>query len=206
MSYPVSGFLGFPCITMEGDRVHISPLTPAHIPALADKGKDDRIWSFFPKNLSNPEQHSRYLHDLLEKANLMECIPFVITDKYSREVLGFTRIFNLCFENKHCEIGSWLHPDSWATGINQESKRLMLAYCFEILLAIRVQFRTDTRNIRSGKALEKMGAKLEGVIRRERILANGYIRDAAIYSILKEEWEAMSQCACTQPYLTHTGQ
>ena len=97
-------------------------------------------------------------------------------------------------KHKKLEIGStWLHPGYWATEINLECKLLLLTYCFEELKAVRVQLKTDENNIRSRKAIEKIGGQFEGVLRNEIIRDNGTKRNSAIYSIIDEEWTAKKE-------------
>ena len=94
-------------------------------------------------------------------------------------------------KDRKLEIGwTWLHPDYWATAINPECKLLLLTYCFETLKTIRVQLKTSDINLRSRKAIEKIGGKFEGVLRKDRIRDNGVPRNSAYFSIIEEEWES----------------
>ena len=176
-----------PSQPIEGETIRLLPLTAGNIDTLTQVGSNSSIWTYFPVDLSDREKHAHYLYKMIEMMHASACFAFVIEEKISGRIAGMTRLFNLFPNNRQCEVGSWLHPEFWSAGINREAKKLLLGYCFEILQTIRVQFRTDTRNIRSKMALEKMGAKYEGVLRAERILENGHTRDAAFYSILKGE-------------------
>lgn len=175
-------------LTLESENIQLLPLTAALIDSIVAAGADERIWTYFPVNLCDRQKHADYLHKMLESMSVPVCMPFAVKEIWSGRTIGFTRLFNLNPANRQCEIGSWLHPDYWSTGMNREVKNLLLGYCFDTLKTIRVQFRTDTRNVRSRKALEKLGAVYEGVVRCERILENGATRDAAFYSILESEW------------------
>src|SRR5205085_2094257 len=120
--------------------------------------------------------------------------PFVIVHKHSGKLIGSTRLFEIHPKDKNLEIGwTWLHPDYWATGINFECKLLLLTFCFEILGTIRVQLKTSDNNLRSRKAIEKIGGQFEGVLRKDRIRDNGEFRSSAYYSILDDEWENVKQ-------------
>lgn len=116
-------------------------------------------------------------------------IPFVVVYKTNSRIIGSSRYLDLSETHKTLEIGwTWYHPDYWRTSVNTETKFLMLQYAFEELGMNRVQFNTDARNIRSQTAIARLGAKKEGVLRKHRIIADGYVRDTVVFSILKEEW------------------
>ena len=115
--------------------------------------------------------------------------PFVIFHKHNKKLIGSTRFLDIQPKHKKLEIGStWLHLDYWATEVNLECKLLLLTYCFENLQTIRVQLKTDENNIRSRKAIEKIGGQFEGILRNDMIRANNTIRNSAYYSILINEW------------------
>lgn len=115
--------------------------------------------------------------------------PFVIYDNDSGKVVGSTRFLDISIPNRSLEIGwTWLSPTVWRTSINTECKYLLLKHCFETLGTIRVQIKTDGRNLRSQQAIERLGAVKEGVLRRHRIMYDGYVRDSVYYSVIDEEW------------------
>jgi RimJ/RimL family protein N-acetyltransferase len=119
----------------------------------------------------------------------MNTIPFVIIDKESQKIVGSTRFYDISVPNKGLEIGStWLTPAMWRTSVNTECKYLLLKHCFETIGTIRVQFKTDSRNIRSQRAIERLGAVKEGVLRNHMILPDDYVRDSVYYSIIDREW------------------
>jgi RimJ/RimL family protein N-acetyltransferase len=108
--------------------------------------------------------------------------------------MGSTRFHSIKPKDRNIEIGyTWLHPDYWATGINTECKLLLLTFCFETLRAIQVQFQTNEANMRSRKAIEKIGGQFEGILRKDRIRDNGVIRNSVYYSIIDEEWESVKR-------------
>ncbi len=189
MSFLPSPLWIAPTVPIAGATVSLLPLTASLIDDLTLAGNDARIWSYYPLNLTNRQKHAHRLHQILEAMHQSKGIAFAVKTHSTGAIIGMTRLFNLCPANRQCEIGSWLHPDYWSTGINREVKMLLLQYCFETLKAIRVQFRTDARNIRSQMALEKLGAKYEGTLRAERILEDGFVRDAAVYGILEGEFK-----------------
>ena len=174
--------------TLYGTAICLRPLQPEHFDDLIEMGRDPRIWANFPSDRSDPEVHRRQLETMYVEMQAGQMHAFAIEKTDTGEIAGLTRLFHLNPRHHHCEIGTWLGTDHWHSGINTESKFLLMAYCFEQLDMMRIQFRTDAENQRSRSALEKLGAQFEGIIRKERIRDNGQTRDAAIYSILDEEW------------------
>lgn len=124
---------------------------------------------------------------------------FAVVSTADDRIVGVTAFLNIRPEHRGIEIGhTWLYPDVHGTAVNPEMKRLMLAHAFETQLfrkgpAVRVELRTDVRNERSQRAIEKLGATREGVLRRHHILNNGYIRDTVVYSVLETEWPAVKR-------------
>ncbi len=110
-------------------------------------------------------------------------------DQQSDKIVGSTRFLDISISHRHAEIGwTWLAPHVWRTRINTECKYLLLRHGFETLDLIRVQLKTDRRNLTSQQAIERIGGQKEGILRKHRIMPNGYIRDSVYYSILDEEW------------------
>lgn len=121
-------------------------------------------------------------------------IPFIVKNKLTGEVLGTTRIGDIDLENRNVEIGwTWLSPNVWKTKVNTECKFLLLRYCFEELKVIRVQFSISGQNLRSQRAVERIGATKEGTFRKHRIKADGTIHDNIFYSIIDSEWETVKK-------------
>jgi RimJ/RimL family protein N-acetyltransferase len=116
-------------------------------------------------------------------------LPFVVIHLATGMVVGTTRYLEIQLENRALEIGgTWYTPDYQRTAVNTESKYLLLRHAFETLGCVRVQFKTDLRNERSQKALERIGAVKEGVLRNHMILPDGSLRTSVFYSILDGEW------------------
>jgi RimJ/RimL family protein N-acetyltransferase len=121
-------------------------------------------------------------------------LPFAVIDKASGRIIGSTRFRDICMKHMKLEIGgTWYAPEYQRSGINLESKYLLLRHAFETFGILRVQFKTDIRNAASRRSLEKMGAVQEGILRRSAIMPDGVIRDTAIYSILDTEWDGVKQ-------------
>ena len=116
-------------------------------------------------------------------------IVYTVVDSETNEVMGSTRMYSIDFVNKSCEIGSTFYGESYQrTHVNSTTKYLLLSYAFETLGFIRVQFKTDADNLRSQKAIERIGASKEGILRNERIRSTGLPRNAVVYSIINDEW------------------
>ena len=177
---------------LEGTLVELLPLEEQHFDELALLATEPSIWQFIPVDMSSREKCLASFSKALiakEKANEF---PFVIFHKKDRKLVGSTRLMDISSENKKLEIGwTWLHPDYWAKPVNIECKLLLLSFCFEVLKAIRVQLKTDENNIRSRKAIQKIGAQFEGILRQDRIRENGTIRSTAYFSIIDTEWEGV---------------
>ncbi len=115
-------------------------------------------------------------------------------DQKTNEIVGSTRLYSISNDNKTVELGqTWYHPSVQRTSINTECKRMLLQYAFEELQMLRVQIKTDLRNEKAQRAIERLGAVKEGVLRNERRLPSGYVRDAVVYSIIASEWPVVKE-------------
>ncbi|NBI27717.1 GNAT family N-acetyltransferase [Chengkuizengella marina] len=172
-----------------GERVKIIPLTEEHTNALFKAGQHEGIWDYMPRNVSNINDMKELVKEALSDKKKGTSLPFVIMDLQFNEIVGSTRFINIHLKDAHLEIGwTWLNPKVWRTRVNSECKYLLLNYCFEQANLNRVQFKADERNIRSLQAIERIGAQREGILRKDRILPDGFIRNTVYYSIIKEEW------------------
>jgi N-acetyltransferase len=175
-------------LIIEGNQVRLIAMQYEHLEVLAELGNDPRIWANFPGDRTDPTLHLRHLVNGLLDMERGQQYAFCVQMRHNEQIAGVTRLTHLDPVNRQLEVGSWLHPDFWRSGINTEAKFLLLRYCFEQLDIVRVQFRTDVQNHRSRQALEKLGAVMEGVFRNERIRDDGTTRDAVFYSIIDAEW------------------
>lgn len=181
-------------VTLEGVRAKLVPLAEEHLPDLLMAAQSPLIWAYMPTNLQTEKSVQQWYQDALRAQEAGTEVVFTIVDKETGRAVGSTRFMDISVPNRGLEIGwTWLAPDVWRTRINTECKYLLLKHCFETLGAIRVQLKTDSRNLRSQKAMERLGAVREGVLRRHRILPDGYVRDSVYYSILPQEWEEVKK-------------
>jgi RimJ/RimL family protein N-acetyltransferase len=177
--------------TLTGENVDLLPLDNAHFEALASLARDRRIWEFYAMDGTDPAAlTSAYATALVEREKGSQ-YPFVVFHQGAGKIIGSTRYLDVQPAHRKLEIGwTWLHPDYWATAVNLECKLLLLTHCFETLKASRVQLKTDENNVRSRKAIQKIGGQFEGVLRNDMIRDNQTKRNSAYYSLIEEEWPA----------------
>ncbi|WP_342045276.1 GNAT family N-acetyltransferase [Bacillus sp. OTU530] len=174
---------------LRGDLVRIVPMERYHVQGLYESGKERDIWTHLPRGMNTLADMQSFVEEALKRKRLGEEFPFVILLRENNKVLGTTRFLGISRPNKSVEIGwTWLNPSVWGTNINTECKYLLLEYCFETLGIIRVQFKTDERNLRSQKAIERIGGVKEGVLRNHMIRQDGSYRNSVFYSIIEQDW------------------
>lgn len=176
-------------ITLEGKLVRLEPLQHSHAADLYAV-RDSIIWRYMPYNPgASPEAMESWIATALKARETGAEFPFAIVSQESGKAIGSTRYLDISPENRGLEIGwTWLTPAVQRTGVNTECKYLLLCHAFEDQGAIRVYFKTDSRNERSQRAIARIGATREGVLRNHRIMPDGYIRDSVYFSIIDSEW------------------
>jgi RimJ/RimL family protein N-acetyltransferase len=182
-------------VTLTGKHARLEPLSEAHTSGLAEIGVGQNFWHFMLYGDMNTEEDMRnWVLDIMSRGQRGTDLPFVVIDLASERVAGATRYLNIMPTDRGLEIGgTWYGTDFQRTAINTECKYLLMSHAFETLRAIRVQLKTDSRNERSQKAIERIGAKKEGVLRNHMILPDGYIRHSVFYSILDTEWAGVKK-------------
>ena len=181
-------------VTLTGVRAQLVPLATSHLDALTAAGARPETWEFFPWRLDHRDAMKAHIDWLLEEQSQGHSLPFTIIDQLGSRIVGSTRFHTISKANRSLEIGTtWLHPDVWRTGVNIEAKYLLLRHAFEHWQAVRVQIKTDVHNLRSQRAIERLGAVREGVLRQHWILPSGRIRDSVLYSIVQDEWPAVRE-------------
>lgn len=176
-------------VILESERIKLVPLESSHYDDILNLANDKRIWEFMTMDGGNKDVLLVHLKSVVLDRMKGDKYPFAIIDRITNNIIGITALHNLFPEHRKLEIGhTWYHPDYWATGYNTECKLLLLTFCFETLKTVRVQFQTSDKNIRSQKAIQKVGAKLEGVLRKERVKPDGTFRNSVMFSIIDEEW------------------
>jgi RimJ/RimL family protein N-acetyltransferase len=176
-------------VVLTGEAVELRPLCEDDVDALWEAGQDRAVWTWMPEAVHSRDQMRQWVASAVSAAGAGTEMPFAIRRLSDGQMVGSTRYLDISALHRAVEIGAtWLSPEVWRTRVNTECKYLLLRHAFETVGAIRVQLKTDGRNERSQRAIERIGGVREGVLRRHRILWDGYIRDSVYYSILDEEW------------------
>ena len=179
---------------LEGETIKLIPLERGHFDELFAAASDTKLWAFTPSDCSQRETFDATYDFALSERDKGNHYPFVIVRKATNEIIGSTRLFDIFPADKKLEIGwTWIVEKFQGTQVNFECKLLLLTFCFEVLECRRVQLKTDETNLRSRKAIEKIGAKFEGILRKDKIKDSGASRNTAYFSILDDEWNAAKQ-------------
>ena len=177
---------------LTGHIVDLLPLEEEHFEELFAAASDKRIWEYYPGDWSVRSKFLQIYNGALALREKGREYTFVIVHKPSQKIIGSTRFLDIARYDNRLEIGgTWLMPEYWATAVNIDCKLALLTYCFETLKTNRVQLKTQHDNIRSRKAIEKIGGVYEGVIRQHILKDDGTYRSSAYFSILLEEWESV---------------
>ena len=177
-------------VILQGKHVRLEPLNESHIPGLTEIGAGQDFWNFMLYGDMKTEDDMRnWVLDIMGRGQRGTDLPFAVIYLESGQVAGATRYLNIVPHDRGLEVGgTWYGLDFQRTVVNTECKYLLFTHAFEVLKCIRLQIKTDSRNVRSQKAIERLGAKKEGVLRNHMILPDGYIRHSVFYSILDTEW------------------
>jgi len=183
----------FPTL-LEGKRIRIYPLESEHAEPLFACGNDNEIWTYLPVKVESLSDMVQLVEKALQNKQQGLEYPLVVFDKELNRIVGSTRLLNINQPHRNLEIGwTWYSPEVWRSRVNTECKYLLFKYCFEELELIRVQLKADARNDRSNKAIKRIGAIQEGVMRQDRIMPDGFVRNANLYSIIDSEWPDVKQ-------------
>jgi RimJ/RimL family protein N-acetyltransferase len=173
---------------LEGRLIALEPIREDHLEPLRAVAADPVIWAWMQIDGSEGEGFERWFAHALREAAAEREAPFVTIQREGGAVLGSTRYMTLRPEHRGVEIGNtWLAQSAWSTGANVEAKLLMLEHAFERVGAMRVEFKTDARNVESRRALEALPATFEGILRKHMLIHAG-IRDSAFYAITDDDW------------------
>ena len=176
-------------ITLYGSRVRLEPMRADHFASLVAAGGFEELWKWTRTFAHTEESMREYVDEALSEAQAGRALPFVTIDRASGKVIGSTRFANFDAANKHVEIGwTWITPAFQRTHVNTEAKLLMLCHAFEKWGCARVELKTDVLNEKSRRAMLRMGAKEEGVLRKHVLAYNNRWRDSIYYSVLDSEW------------------
>lgn len=182
-------------VTLQGKHVRLEPMTLKHVELLAEIGIGHEFWDFMVYGkMESADDMRGWVSDILSRAEKRMDVPFVAIHLASGRVAGATRYMNIMPNDRGLEVGgTWYGLEFQRTPVNTECKYLLFKHAFESLGCIRVQLKTDSRNERSQKAIERIGAIKEGVLRNHMILPDGRYRHSVFYSILDTEWEEVKK-------------
>ena len=177
-------------VTLVGRFIRLEPLALEHVPDLARVGTDPQIWQYMLYGeIHSQAEVTSWVEDMLERQAQGADLPFAVVLQSTGRAIGATRYMSIRAEHRGLEIGgTWYGVEYQGSGVNADAKFLLLSFAFERLNAVRVQLKTDARNLRSQRAIEKLGATKEGILRRHMLLLDGTLRDSVMYSIIDSEW------------------
>ena len=176
-------------IELAGEKVILRTLEGSDFEELLILSAEKSIWTHYAIDGADNSRMQLALEEALVAKESGHEFPFVIESRTDKKLIGSTRFLDVQAVHRKLEIGwTWMHPDYWGTGLNIECKLLLLSYCFEQLNTSRVQLKTDELNIRSRKAILKIGARFEGILRNDMLRENNTLRNSAYYSIIQSEW------------------
>ena len=175
--------------TLAGRHVRLLPLSMDHHDGLVAAVRDGELWKLWYTSAPAPEAMRGEIERRMALRLAGSMLPFTVVDAATGEVAGMTTYMNVDARNRRVEIGStWYARSVQRTALNTEAKLLLLGHAFERLACIAVEFRTHFMNGQSRRAIERLGAKLDGILRNHSIAANGTLRDTCVYSVLNSEW------------------
>jgi len=176
-------------ITLTGEIARLEFLSHDHTPGLVEAVSDGKLWELWYTSIPAPDEMETEIKRRLRLHSEGKMLPFTIFDQKTGQTIGMTTYMNVDPVHRHVEIGStWYRKSSQRSGINTECKLLLLTHAFEALNCIAVEFRTHFLNHQSRRAIERLGAKQDGILRSHMRTANGMLRDTAVYSIIASEW------------------
>ena len=178
---------------LQGTHASLVPLERQHEQALCQAAADGQLWDLWYTSVPRPEGMAAEIERRLGLQAEGKMMPFTVCDASGR-VVGMTTYMNVDAPNRRVEIGyTWYRKGVQRTALNTQCKRLLLAHAFEALDCIAVEFRTHRLNTQSRRAIERLGAQLDGILRAHQIGRGGVIRDTAVYSITAPEWPVVQQ-------------
>lgn len=188
-----TNFFNEPLI-LEDEVIRIEPLEEKHFEWLLPVALEKELWLYTVAKINTPDDFRRYFNTALEEKQQKKSYPFAYFNKLTGQYAGSTRYGNIDFANKKLEIGwTWIHPSLQGTGFNKHAKHLLLSYGFEKLLLNRIELKTSHLNLKSQKAMRKIGAVEEGIFRKSFINEDGTVRDTIYFSFINDEWPAIKE-------------
>jgi len=179
-------------VTLRGARVVLEPLDQRHCADLIEAVKDGQLWELWYTHIPKPDGVAAEIDRRLSLQKSGSMLPFAVIDAGTSRAVGMTTYMNVDQVHHRVEIGStWYRKSVQRSNLNTQCKLLLLAHAFETLSCIAVEFRTHFFNHQSRAAIERLGAKLDGILRSHSVAPNGTLRDTCVYSIVASEWPAV---------------
>jgi len=178
-----------PEVELRGEHASLVPLSLDHSSSLAEAAKDGELWRLWYTTIAEPKDMPRDIERRLKLRAEGSCLPFTVIEAASGQPAGMTTYMNIDRFNRRLEIGAtWYRRSVQRTALNTECKFMLLRHAFENLDCIAVEFRTHFFNVASRRAIERLGAKLDGILRSHTRDTQGALRDTCVYSIIAPEW------------------
>ncbi len=180
-------------VLLEGRHVRLEPLERRHLPGLLEAARDPGTFQYFlTPPLGVEDEMTKWMNQILKGQTAGTDVGWVTVRCSDGRIAGATTFLDIRRVNHGLEIGNtWLAPEAQRTALNTEAKYLQLRHAFEDLGAWRVQLKTDERNASSRAAIERIGAKFEGILRKYQVRYDGYVRNTAMFAIVAEDWPAV---------------
>jgi len=177
-------------IVLENSTLRLEPLTESHVKQMRALGSDTDVWRWYTADLSTPDALEAWMMNRFDESQRAEKMSYAVILKETGKVIGSSSYGHIDWQEKGIEVGwTWLDKPYIGSGLNKHMKFLMLHHAFETMAIERLELRTDETNVRSRKAMERIGASFDGTLRNHRGTRGGRRRNTVIYSIIKPEWE-----------------
>jgi N-acetyltransferase len=181
-------------IALNGRHASLEPLSPSHHDDLVEATRDGELWNLWYTHVPSPERMDAEIERRLELQQAGSMLPWSVRSAATGKIVGMTTFMNIDAVYRRVEIGAtWYAQTSQRTLLNTECKLMLLTYAFESLTCIAVEFRTAFFNHASRRAIERLGAKQDGILRSHQLYAVGGLRDTVVYSIIAAEWQTVKQ-------------
>ena len=178
-----------PPVTLRASRATLEPLAQQHHADLVEAVKDGELWRLWYTTIPEPEKMGAEIDRRLALQTKGSMLPFAVIDNTMGKAVGMTTYMNIDAAHRRVEIGStWYRKGVQRTDLNTQCKLLLLGHAFETLACIAVEFRTHFFNRQSRRGIERLGARLDGILRSHQLASNGTLRDTCVYSIIAPEW------------------
>jgi RimJ/RimL family protein N-acetyltransferase len=176
-------------VTLKGRHASLVPLSQVHLADLIEAVQDGQLWNLWYTSVPAPDGMTAEIERRLGLQKQGSMLPFAIIEAASGQAVGMTTYMHIDEANRRVEIGStWYRKRVQRTGVNTECKLMLLTHAFESLNCVAVEFRTHFFNRQSRAGIERLGAKLDGILRQHQLGRDGTLRDTCVYSIIDAEW------------------